>query len=252
MGTLLNVENLSVSLKAGNQERTVLSSVSLKVDEGEILGVVGEALSGKSLTASAIFRLLPGGARVLSGRIRYREQDLLSLEEAELYPLYQEKLQLIRPFTGAELVESINYYKVREHMADALTRKEKMSRSVLTSRAEYYLAKAGIPEPSDILERYPNSLPYAMRQQLYLAKALAGGAELVVLDDMDKCFKGFTEEEKQTFVSVLQRLRDYDGLSLLIFTRDFDIASSLCDRAMPIQEGYAFADSAIELSGYRL
>ena len=44
MGTLLNVENLSVSLKAGNQERTVLSSVSLKVDEGEILGVVGEVL----------------------------------------------------------------------------------------------------------------------------------------------------------------------------------------------------------------
>ena len=165
---VLDVDCLSISYRTERGDLKALRNVSLQVPVGEIVGIVGESGCGKSTLISAMIRLLAPNAQVESGEIRFRGEDLLSLDPESMRALRGDELAMVfqDPMTSLNPVLSIGrqmrdiQYRLKESKADKNARSIRM------------LEKVGIPDPQARLRDFPHQLSGGMRQRVAIAMAL--------------------------------------------------------------------------------
>jgi peptide/nickel transport system ATP-binding protein len=224
--TLLAVENLTLSI-AGT---SILTDVDLTVKAGEIVGVIGESGSGKSMTALSIMQLLPGGAEV-NGHIRLDGQEILGKTDAEMCDIRGDDIGMIfqEPMTALNPVKTIG-----DQVAETVLVHKKVSKSEAMDIAREALNRAELPEDEFPLSRYPHELSGGQRQRVGIAMAIALRPRLLIADEPTTALDVTTQAQ---ILTLLQKLVDEDDMGLILITHDLAVVAEVADRIVIMQSG---------------
>ncbi|GAA2274035.1 ABC transporter ATP-binding protein [Nonomuraea roseoviolacea subsp. roseoviolacea] len=226
---LLDVEGLTVFLPVEGEERPVLRDVSLSIAAGEAVGLVGESGSGKSMTARAIVRLLPPGART-EGAIRYRGEDVGSLRGAALRALRTDVATVFQdPRAHVNPVRTVG-----DFLTEGLRTHRRLSRRAAEERAVRVLDEVGIAAGARRLRQYPHELSGGLLQRVMIAAALLAEPRLLLADEPTTALDATTQAEVMALLDELRRERE---LALLFITHDLELAAAVCDRTAVMYAG---------------
>jgi peptide/nickel transport system ATP-binding protein len=238
MIALLEIDGLSAQLPVEGELRTVLHDVSLTIGPGEALGLVGESGSGKSMTARAIGRLLPPGART-SGSVRFDGRDVLALRGGELRR-YREAVAMIFQDPRAH-VNPVR--RIGDFMTETL-RLKGVARDEAAARAARALRDVGIEDGQRRLGQYPHELSGGLLQRVMIATMLLGEPRLVLADEPTTALDVTTQAE---VMAILDELRHGHDLALLFITHDLELAAAVCDRTAVMYAGQIVETNAADV-----
>jgi oligopeptide/dipeptide ABC transporter ATP-binding protein len=232
MTRLLEVEDLAVSFRTDRGEVEALSGVSLGLDEGEVVGVVGESGCGKSLTALAIMGLVPSPpGRITRGRITFAGRDLLGLGEAAMTRIRGEQIAMI----FQEPMSALNpVFTVGEQVAEVLRVHEGLGRAAARERAAQLLARVGIPDPGRRLGQYPHELSGGLRQRIMIAAALACRPKLLIADEPTTALDVTIQAQILALLADLQR---EFGMATMLITHDLGVVAQVVRRVVVMYAG---------------
>lgn len=229
---LLQVENLTIAFPATNGEPvTVLDDVSFRIDEGEVLGIVGESGCGKSLTAAAVMRLLPASAQVRSGRILWRGQDLLEMSPAQVRAIRGREIAMVfqEPMTSLNPV-----FTVGDQIREAVMLHEGLGRRAATRRAVEMLDLVGIPSAVKRVNEYPHQLSGGMRQRVMIAIALSCKPALIVADEPTTALDVTIQAQ---ILDLLGDLQQQMGMAIMLITHDLGVIAEFAHRVNVMYAG---------------
>jgi peptide/nickel transport system ATP-binding protein len=229
--SLLEIGGLRIESRAGNEPRTIVGDMSLRVGAGETIGIVGESGSGKSMTARAVLGLLPPGL-VASGSVAYDGRQILGLPESRLRQIRGAEISLVLqdPFTMLNPLRRCGRHVV-ELLRDASG--GRLGRAARRTEAVRRLAEVGIADPG-VVDRYPFQLSGGMRQRVGLAAALARDPRVLIADEPSTALDVTTQKE---ILALLKRLQDARGMGVILITHDLRVAFENCDRIYVLYAG---------------
>ena len=227
MTALLEVQNLRVSFGAGPRRREVLHGVSLELAQGEVLGLIGESGSGKTVTGMSLLRLLPETAVITADRIVFEGEDLLSLGERRFAPLRGRRMATIfqDPAGAFNPCKSIGW-----HIGHAL----RVARHGGAPDAAVLLGDVGIADPARVLRAYPHQLSGGMLQRALIAIVVALRPRLIVADEPTTNLDNIVERQ---ILALIARHCRAIGAAVLFITHDLTIARDICDRIAVLYGG---------------
>jgi oligopeptide transport system ATP-binding protein len=230
---LLDVKNLRVRFDTPRGPVQAVSDASFQVRRGEVTGIAGESGSGKSVSAYALLGLLARNGIVEAGTALFNGRDLLSLDKKELQKIRGGEISMIfqDPMTALDPAFTIGSFltEVLRSHDPAVSRKQARGRS-----AEM-LAAMGIPDPEDVMRRYPDSLSGGMCQRVCIAAALLCSPQLLIADEPTTALDVTIQDG---ILSLLKRLKEEQGMSVLFITHDFGVLAQLCDRITVMYGGF--------------
>jgi ABC-type dipeptide/oligopeptide/nickel transport system ATPase component len=233
MTRVLDVRDLSVSFPAADGRRFhPVDGVSLTLDRGETLALVGESGCGKSLTSLALLRLVPAPGRVDAGSvIRLGDTDVLALKGEALRRIRGRRIGMIfqDPMTSLNPV-----FTAGDQIAEGIRAHFRVSKSEARARALRLLEEVGIPDPEERLDAYPHQLSGGMRQRVMIAIALAAEPEILVADEPTTALDVTVQAQ---ILEVLDRLRRSRGMAVLLITHDLGIVAGRADRVAVMYAG---------------
>ena len=228
---LLEVDQLRVEFPSRHGTLTAVDDVSLKIEEGEVLGVVGESGAGKSMTGNAIIGLLEPPGQIAGGEIRLDGQriDNLPYEKmrkirgAEIGAIFQDPLTSLNPLysVGQQLVETI-----RTH--------SDVSLAAARSRALELLNEVGIPAASQRIDHFPHQFSGGMRQRVVIALALSANPRLIIADEPTTALDVSIQAQ---IIALLKRLCRDHGTAVMLVTHDMGVIAETADRVAVMYAG---------------
>lgn len=226
---ILEVEGLTVRHADG---AALLEDVSLTVNAGEILGLVGESSAGKSMIGNAVAGLLPAGVARTGGRI--------ALEGREIQNLRPEEIRRIRgPEIGMILQDPLGSLNplltVGEHFRETFAAHGvRLTQPELRARSAALLREAGLPEPEKRLGQYPHELSGGLRQRVVIALAVALDPILLVADEPTTALDVSVQAQ---ITALLRRLAKERGCAVLLITHDMGVIAETTDRTAVLYSG---------------
>jgi peptide/nickel transport system ATP-binding protein len=224
--SLLRIEGLTLDI----HRTPILRDVAMTVHGGEILGVIGESGSGKSMTALAVMGLLPGGSQV-SGRIELDSADLLAKSEAEMCRVRGRDIGMVfqEPMTALNPLQTIG-----DQVAETVRVHTRASRSEAKVIAQETLDRVGLPARDFPLARYPHELSGGQRQRVVIAMAVALRPKLLVADEPTTALDVTTQAQ---ILDLLKGLVVEQGMGLILITHDLAVVADLADHLAIMNAG---------------
>lgn len=235
--TVLDVDHLSIAFPGDEPGEPTVAEIGFGLAAGEVLALVGESGSGKSLTAAAIIGLLPRGARITGGAVRFhpgadQQVDLAALPERRLRTyrgggigmVFQNPLGALDPShrIAAQLDEVIVHHR------------RDMRRAARRELAATWLTQVGFDNPDRVLAAYPHELSGGMRQRVALALAALSEPLVLIADEPTTALDTVVQRQ------ILDLLRDITratGSALLLITHDFDVVAHMADSVAVLAAG---------------
>ena len=229
MSALLAVEELTTGLGARGPH--ILSSVSLTLQAGEVLGVVGESGSGKSMLALSIMGLLPHPITVRGGRVLLGDRDLLTLPGQQMRFLRGKDVAMIfqEPMTSLNPV-----MRVGNQIGEVLRWHLALQGNAAREEGIALLRRVEMPDPERQIDAYPHELSGGMRQRVMVAMALAGRPRLLIADEPTTALDVTIQAQILELVRKIQR---ENGMSVLLITHDLGVIAEMCDRVAVMYAG---------------
>ncbi|MCC8978158.1 ABC transporter ATP-binding protein [Bradyrhizobium acaciae] len=227
MTPLLDVRDLTICFP----NATPVRNLSFGLAPAEALAIVGESGSGKSLTALALMRLLPGAARIASGRVRLDNDDLLALPEVEMRSRRGRDIAMIfqEPMTSLNPVLTIG-----RQIAEVLQLHRGLTKAQARREAAELLDLVRIPNPERCLDDHPHRLSGGMRQRVMIAIAAACRPKILIADEPTTALDVTIQAQ---VLELLDRLRRELSLSLLLITHDLGLVGQWADRVIVMYAG---------------
>ncbi|MEU1877215.1 ABC transporter ATP-binding protein [Streptosporangium sp. NPDC020072] len=237
--SLLDVRNLRVRFASAQPAIAAVDGVSLTVEAGEVVALVGESGCGKSATALALLGLLPASARV-EGEIVFDGEDLTTLNDRQLSARRGRDLAMVfqDPMTSLNPVVPIGV-----QITEVLLRHTDLSKAAAGARAEELLREVGIPDPRRRMRQYPHQLSGGMRQRVMIATAIACGPKLLIADEPTTALDVTIQAQ---VLELLARLARDHGAALLMITHDLGVVAGLADRVSVMYGGRVVETASAE------
>ncbi|RWR31015.1 ABC transporter ATP-binding protein [Sinirhodobacter populi] len=236
----LEVRGLTVEFPSRRATLTALSDVSLTIQPGEILGVVGESGAGKSMTGMAVLGLLEPPGRIAAGEIRIAGTRTDTLDEKAMAKVrgrivgavFQDPLTSLNPlFTvGQQLIETIRLHS-RLDARDA------------RDRAVALLKQVGIPGAGERIDHYPHQFSGGMRQRVVIALALAGNPSLIIADEPTTALDVSIQAQ---ITALLRQLCHEHGAGIMLVTHDMGVIAETADRVAVMYAGRVIEIGPVE------
>ena len=228
---LLKVENLRIEFPTRRGTLLAVDDVSFHIDEGEVLGVVGESGAGKSLTGSAIIGLLEPPGRIAAGQVL--------LDGREIQNLPYEQMRRIR---GREIgmvfqdpLTSLNpLYTVGRQLTETILTHTDLAPQAARERAIELLSEVGIPSPEIRVDQYPHQFSGGMRQRVVIALALCINPRLIIADEPTTALDVSIQAQ---IISLLKRLCREHGAAVMLITHDMGVIAETADRVAVMYAG---------------
>jgi len=230
---LLDVKNLTVRYFTEEGVVEALDGVSFKISMGERVGLVGESGCGKSTAALSILRLVPLPGKITGGKIFLEGVNLLeiSIDEmrrrvrgSKVSMIFQEPSRALNPVltAGEQIVEAIQLH-------------QKISKSEAEERAIKVLEEVGLPNPPELLKRYPFELSGGMQQRVMIAMALSCNPRLLIADEPTSSLDVTIEAQ---ILDLIKSLMDQGDISAMLFiTHDLALISEISDKIVVMYAG---------------
>ncbi len=229
---ILELNDLTVGIGSERGVFNAVDSLTLSINQGEVLGLVGESGCGKSITALAIMGLLSAPTvRVTRGHIRFAGQDLVALSNKQRRLLRGDQIGMIfqEPMTSLNPV-----YTIGDQLVEAYRTHRQASRSDAWREAVSMLDRVGIPGAASRARNYPHELSGGMRQRVMIAMALICGPDLLIADEPTTALDVSTQAQILDLILALRR--DF-GMAILMITQDLGVAAEVADRAAVMYAG---------------
>jgi ABC-type dipeptide/oligopeptide/nickel transport system ATPase component len=227
----LEVENLHTYFFTAAGLIRAVHGVSLRLDSGKMLGLVGESGAGKTTLAHSVMRVVPPPGRVVKGKTLLFGRDLQALPEAELRKVRGKEIAMIVPNPRAELNPLLT---IGEQLANVARTHLGLEKKVARARAVEMLAQVKIPDPARRAAAYPHELSGGMAQRVVIAMALIGEPKVTISDDATSGLD--VTVQAQVLDLTMQLLREHRSASLMI-TRDLGIVANYCDDIAVLYRG---------------
>ena len=230
MSNLVEIRDLNIRFTG---ERTVhaVNDISLSLGEGEVLGLLGESGSGKSVTLRALMRLLPRKRTQISGSVNVLGRDVLALNDEQLSAFRGQTVSMIfqEPALALDPV-----YTIGEQIAESVMRHEGKSEKEATARALEMLEVVRIPSAKRRLDAYPHEMSGGMRQRAMIALALACKPKILLADEPTTALDATVQIQ---ILLLLRELQREFGMSVIFVTHDIGVAIEICDRVAVMYAG---------------
>lgn len=236
---VLDIADLSVSYHTDRGQLRALRNVNIRIDPGQIVGIVGESGCGKSTLISAIIRLLAPNAQVDTGSILFRENDLLRLEADAMRALRGNEISMVfqDPMTSLNPVLTIGRQMMDIQYRDDRSKAEKLA------RATSLLERVGIADAAEQLRRYPHHLSGGMRQRVAIAMALMTEPALLIADEPTTALDATLEIQ---IIHRLQQLQQDFGCAILFISHHLGVIAELCDEVVVMYAGEVVESGATQ------
>jgi peptide/nickel transport system ATP-binding protein len=228
---LVKVEDLHVRFASRHETVRAVNGISFNLRQGEVLCIIGESGSGKSVTLRALMRLLPKSRTQITGRIRVGKYDVLALNEPELTRMRGSVVSMIfqEPMTALDPV-----YTIGDQIAETVVRHERISRRAALDRAIELLDLVKVPSPKRRLSAYPHELSGGLRQRALIAIALSCRPALLLADEPTTALDATVQIQVLVMLRNLQR---EFGMGLIFVTHDLGVAAQIADRVAVMYAG---------------
>ncbi|MET7000280.1 ABC transporter ATP-binding protein [Chitinophaga defluvii] len=236
MGSMLvAIDQLEVTFRAEHETIKAVNGVSLDIKKGEILGVVGESGSGKSVTALALMQLIQSPGTISGGKILYTSgQDavnLLALSPGDMRAyrgndiamIFQEPMTSLNPLhtCGSQVMEAIRLHK---RVSSAEARQQTIA----------LFQKVKLPDPEQLLQRYPHELSGGQKQRVMIAMAISCNPRLLIADEPTTALDVTVQ---QAILQLLRELQQQMDMSVIFITHDLGVVAEIADRVIVMYKG---------------
>ena len=241
---LLEIENLQVEIPYGKMKVYPVSGVSFSLEEGEVLGIIGESGSGKSMAMKAIMGLLPEKAKASARKLSFQDLDLRNLTEKDYLPLRGSRMAMIfqDPMTALNPLIPIG-----EQLREIFERQRKKGRDShikdSNDRAIALLASVGIPNPEEKYKQYPHEFSGGMRQRVLIAMALSCSPPLLIADEPTTALD--VTLQAQILDLLLEGVKARNT-SLILISHDLSLVKERCKRILILYGGKVMEEGTVE------
>lgn len=229
---LLVVSNLTVKHRAASGATTILNDVSLSLDRGEVLGLIGESGAGKSTLGNAILGLLSADFERTAGSIRFDGMALEGIGDLQwaairgrrIAAIFQDHTASLDPLMaiGTQLEEAI------------LVNNDKTLRHEARDMAIDLLVRVGIPDARERYHNFPHQFSGGQRQRIVIAIALAGAPDIIIADEPTSALDATVQKQ---ILALLRELVDETGVSIILVTHDMCVVSDITDKVVVMRNG---------------
>ena len=224
----LSVRGLSVGVDGGPR---LVTDVSFDVEQGTVLGLVGESGCGKTMTALSLLGLLPSGVVATGGQILWNGKNLAAATDREMEAIRGRDIALIsqEPMRALDPMFTVGY-----QLTSAIRRLRKVGKAEARKEALSLLEKVGIVDAGRILKTYPHQISGGMAQRVAIALALSGRPRLLVADEPTTALDVTVQAE---ILSLLRSLVKDTGMSVVMVTHDLGVVADICDQVAVMYAG---------------
>ena len=232
MTALLSIEGVRTVFRTGSGEVAAVDGVSLSVDKGKTLGIVGESGCGKSVLSLSVMRLVPQPGRITSGRVMFDGRDLLTLPAGEMRDIRGSRIAMIfqEPMTSLNPV-----FTVGDQITEAMRAHDRRTSSAaLKARAIEALTRVRIPAPARRFDEYPHQMSGGMRQRVMIAMALACAPDLLIADEPTTALDVTVQAQ---ILDLLRDLQQQTGMAIILITHDLGIVAEMANEVAVMYAG---------------
>lgn len=220
--TLLSIRNLNTVFHSQEGEIKACNNISLDIDQGKTVGLIGETGCGKSVLGMSILRLLPCNSTV-TGQIIYKNQEILNLSIKQLRKIRGKEIGLLPQSPSTSLNPVL---KIGEQIIEGFRLHRGMKKDAAKNKGIEILEFLGLSESEKKINVYPHQLSGGMKQRVLAALSITGQPSLLIADEPTK---GLDAVIRAQVIMLLRQLTKEIGASLLLITHDLKVAESLCD-----------------------
>ena len=228
---LVEIKNERLSFFTPAGEVKALNDVSIRLKEGEVLGIVGESGSGKSVTAYSLMGLTAHPGKLLGGTLEFNGHHIETMSEKEMRAMRGNEISIIfqDPMTSLNPV-----YTIGNQIEEVILLHTDKNRKQAKERARQLLELVGINEPDKRLKQYPHELSGGMRQRVMIAIALACEPKLLIADErttaLDVTILG-------QILELMVVLKEMLGMAIIMITHDLGVVASMCEKIAVMYAG---------------
>jgi len=229
---LLEIDDLAIGFQTEAGLLRAVDGVSLRLEKGRTLGLVGESGCGKSVTASSILRLVPSPpGRYLGGQIRFNGTDILALPASELPKIRGKDIAMIfqDPMTSLNPV-----FTIEKQLGEVLALRFGLDKHAARARSIEMLGTVGIPEPEQRIGAYPHELSGGMKQRVMIAMALMCEPQLLIADEPTTALDVTVQAQ---VLNLMRELQKRMGAAVLFITHDMGVVAEMCDEVAVMYAG---------------
>lgn len=240
MQPLLEITDLKTQFPTRQGLVRSVDGVSFSINEGELLGIVGESGCGKSVTAMSILRLISSPGKIAGGSIRFKGEELTTATAERMREIRGDDIAMIfqDPMTSLNPV-----YTVGEQIAEALRLHRKLDKKSAWNAAIESMREVAIPSPERRANDYPHQLSGGMRQRVMIAMALACNPELLIADEPTTALDVTIQAQ---ILELLDNLRRTRKLAVLLITHDLGVIAEVADRVCVMYTGKIVEEAPVE------
>jgi peptide/nickel transport system ATP-binding protein len=254
--TLLDVENLKTQFFTEEGTVRAVDGVSFEVNEGEIVGLVGESGAGKSVASSSLMRLVEEPGEVVGGTVTFKGEKLIDFEEdtkGNLRPSDEmlSNAEMREQIRGSEIaiifqdpMEALNpVFKVGSQIREFIEINRGFDEDEAEDLAVDMLREVGIPEPEERYHSYPHQFSGGMRQRVLIAMALACEPSLIIADEPTTALDVTVEAQ---ILELVDDLREKYDTAFVWVTHDMAVIAEICDRVNVMYLGEVIEEAAVD------
>lgn len=228
---LVEIKDLTVKFVSRDATVQAVNGVSFEMMPGEVLCIIGESGSGKSVTMRALMQLLPKRRAVLSGHMRVGDYDIRALSARQMSDVRGSTISMVfqEPMTALDPV-----YTIGEQIAETVIRHEGCSLKAAMARALELLQVVKVPSPERRLKAYPHELSGGLRQRAMIALALSCRPRLLLADEPTTALDATVQIQ---VLILLRKLQKELGMGVIFVTHDLGVAAQIADKVAVMYAG---------------
>src|SRR3972149_11840186 len=228
---LLQIDDLKTYFYTWAGVVKAVDGVSLKINEGETLGLVGESGSGKSVTALSTLRIVPRPGKIIAGRVLYRGENLLEKNESDMQKVRGKEIAYIfqDPATSLNPV-----FSIADQLMEVIRRHQKVTKKQALEKAIELFRLVEIPDPEIKIWNYPHQLSGGMKQRMAVARALSCQPNLLIADEPTTALDVTIQAQ---ILALLRNLKQRLGMAMILITHDIGVVAGAADRIAVLYAG---------------